>query len=194
MSERSRIASRPVMLEMMSSARSCRADVALRARFQQQPLLPQFAREIGDARRAQRRDGAVRLAVGQVDHGQARRHLRPRRTLEPLVDLVLQQLGRLVEQVDRDQPLGQTPDHLVAAPADRRQLAVFVEHAERVDRLHVLALGAEIELREQRRRPRPGPAATVPNWAAAASRSSPRPRIPSSARYRHRSAPSVAAS
>ena len=128
------------------------ADVALGARLQQQPLLPQFAGEIGDPRRAQRRDRPVRLAVGQVDHGQARRDLRARRALQPLVDLILQQFGGLVEQVDRDQPVREPADHLVAAPADRRQFAKLVEHRERVDRRHVVALRAEIDLREQRRR------------------------------------------
>ena len=99
------------------------SDVALRARLQQQPLLAQFAGEVGDAGGAQRRDGAVRLAVGQVDHGQARGDLRARRALQPLVDLVLQEFGGLIEQVDRDQPVGQPADHLVAAPPDRRQFA-----------------------------------------------------------------------
>ncbi len=76
-------------------------DVALGARLEEQPLLPQFAGEIGDPGGAQRRDRAVRLAVGQVDHGKARRDLRARGALQPLVDLVLQQFGGLIEQVDR---------------------------------------------------------------------------------------------
>ena len=69
------------------------ADVALRARFQQQPLLAQFAGKIGDPGGAQRRDGAIRLAVGQVDHGEARRDLRARRALQPVIDLVLQEFA-----------------------------------------------------------------------------------------------------
>ena len=68
-----------------------------------------------------------------------------------MVDLVLQELGSLVEQIDRDQPVGEPADHLVAAPADRRQLAEFIEHAERIDRRQVVALGAQEDLREQRR-------------------------------------------
>ena len=102
--------------------------------------------------RAQRRDRPVRLAVAQVDHGKARRHLRAGGALQPLVDLVLQQFGGLVEQVDGGQPVRQPPDHFVAAPADRRQFAKLVEHRERVDRLHVVALRAEKELGEQRGR------------------------------------------
>ena len=104
------------------------ADIALRARLQQQPLLAQFAGEIGDAGGAKRRDGAVGLAVGQIDHGKAGGDLRARRAFQPLVDLVLQQFGRLVEQVDRDQPVGEPADHLVAAPADRGQFAKLEEH------------------------------------------------------------------
>ena len=127
-------------------------DVALRARLQQQPLLTQFAGEIGDARGAKRRDGAVRLAVGQVDHGEARGDLGARSTLQPLVDLILQQFAGLIEQVDRDQPVREPADHFVAAPPDRRQFAILVEHPERVDRRQVVALRTEKELREQRRR------------------------------------------
>ena len=104
------------------------ADVALRARLQQQPLLAQFAREIGDPRRAKRRDRAVRLAVHQIDHRQPRRDLRARRALQPMIDLILQQFAGLIEQIDRDQAIGEAADHFVAAPADRRQFAIFVEH------------------------------------------------------------------
>ena len=39
-----------------------------------------------------------------------------------MIDLVLQQVGGLVEQVDRNQPIGQPPDHLVAAIADRSSI------------------------------------------------------------------------
>ena len=49
--------------------------------------------------------------------------------LQAVVDLVLEQFGRLVEQVDRDQPVGEPADHLVAAAADRGQLADIVEQA-----------------------------------------------------------------
>ena len=115
------------------------ADVALRARLEQQPLLPQLAGEIGDARRAQRRERAVRLAVGEIDHRQARGDMRARRAVEPMLDLVLQQLARLVEQIDRGKTIGKTADHLVAAPADRRQLAKLVEQRQRLHRRHIVA-------------------------------------------------------
>jgi len=74
------------------------------------------------------------------------------RAFEPLVDLVLQELGGLVEQVDADQAFGKASDHLVAAPADRGQFAIFVEHAERVDRRDIVALRPKEQLGEQRRR------------------------------------------
>ncbi len=169
------------------------ADVALRPRLQQQPLLTQFAGEIGDPRGAQRRDGAVRLAVGQVDHGKPCGDLRARRTLQPLVDLILQQLAGLIEQVDRDQPVGEPADHFVAAPPDRRQLAIFIEHPERVDRRQVVALRTEDRAAQTVRPRRPGPAARFPNWAAAWLRSAPPPAIRRSARCRRRSSPSTAA-
>ena len=102
--------------------------------------------KIGDARRSQRRQRPVGLAVHQIDHGQPRRDLRARRALQAVVDLVLQQLGRLIEQIDRDQPVGQPPDHLVAAPADRRQFAEIVEQAERLDRRQRVALPARNRL------------------------------------------------
>ena len=128
------------------------ADVALRARFQQQPLLTQFARKIGDAGGAKSRDGAIRLAVGEVDHGEARRDLGARRSLQPVIDLILQEFAGLIEQIDRHQPIGEPADHFVAAPPDRRQFAVFVEQPERIDRRKVVALRSEKELRKQRRR------------------------------------------
>ena len=128
------------------------ADIALRAGLKQQPLRAQFAGEIGDAGGAQRGDREIGLAVGQIDHGELRRDLRARRAFEALVDLVLQELGGLVEQIDRHQPVRQPPDQFVAAPADRRQLAELVEHGERIDRRQVVALLAQKNLRKQRRR------------------------------------------
>ena len=53
----------------------------------------------------------IGLAVGEIDHGELRRDLRARRAFEALVDLVLQELGGLVEQIDRHQPVGQPADH-----------------------------------------------------------------------------------
>ncbi|MGY3119463.1 hypothetical protein ACVWXQ_003400 [Bradyrhizobium sp. S3.14.4] len=133
----------------MSSARSWRPTSLCARASQQQPLLPQFAGEIADAARAQRRDRHVGLAVGEVDHGQARGDLGAGCAFEPMVDLVLQQLGGLVEQVDRGETVGETADQLVAAAADRRQLAELVEHPERFDRRQLVALGPQEDLREQ---------------------------------------------
>ena len=92
------------------------ADVGQRARFEQQPLhralsFGQFAA----AARLQRRQRPVGLAVHQIDDGKPRRHLRARRALQTVIDLVLQQFGRLVEQIDLHQPVGELADHLVAA-------------------------------------------------------------------------------
>ena len=99
------------------------ADIALRARLQQQALLAQFSGQVGDAGGSKRLDCPIRLAIGEIDHGKARRHLRARGAFEPLVDLVLEQFGGLIEQIDRDAAtVGQPADHFVAAPSDRRQL------------------------------------------------------------------------
>ena len=99
--------------------------------------------EIGGAGRPQRGLRLVRLAVHQIDHRKPRGDLRARGALQPVVDLVLQQLGRLVEQIDRNQPVGEPPDHLVAAPADRGQVAEIVEQAERIDRRQRIGLAGE---------------------------------------------------
>ena len=99
--------------------------------------------KVGGAARAQHLDRAIRLARHQIDDREPHRDLRARRALQAIVDLMLQQLGRLIEQVDRHQPVGELADHLVAAPADRRQIAEIVEQAERVDRRHRVALAAE---------------------------------------------------
>ena len=128
------------------------AGLRQRARFQQQPLVAQFVGEPLGAGRAQRGERAVGLAVHQVDDGEARGDLRARRALQAVVDLVLQQFGRLIEQIDRHQPVGELADHLVAAPADRRQLAVIVEQAERLDRRQRVAFAAQEQALEAHRR------------------------------------------
>src|SRR6185437_1911259 len=112
MSERSRIASRPAMLEMMSSARSWRP-TSLCARASSNSRCCRNSPERSVMRVLRSAAIAVRLAVGQVNHRQAGCDLRPRRALEAVIDLVLQELGGLIEQVDRDQPVGETADHLV---------------------------------------------------------------------------------
>jgi hypothetical protein len=62
-----------------------------------------------------------------------RRYLRARGALQTVVDLVLQQIGGLVEQVDRCQAIGKTANHLVAAAADWGQLAEIVEQRKCVN-------------------------------------------------------------
>ena len=126
--------------------------IGQRARLDQQALVAHLVGEIGGARGAQRRLRPVRLVVEQIDHREPGRDLRARGALQAVVDLVLQQLGRLVEQIDRDQPVGEPADHLVAAPADRRQLAEIVEQAERLDRRQRVALAGEEQRVEGRRR------------------------------------------
>ena len=136
---------------MTSSATSCRpmSDSA-RASISRRWLRSSLAGRRCGSRAAALR--AVGLAVHQIDHREAHRDLRARRALQAVVDLVLQQLGRLVEQVDRDQPVGELADHLVAAPADRRQVAEIVEQAERLDRRQRVALAAEEQRVERLRR------------------------------------------
>ena len=128
------------------------AEVGKRPRFKQQALVAQIVVEVGDARRAQRRQRILGFAVHHVDHREPRGDLRARRALQAVVDLVLQQLAGLVEQIDRDQPVGEPPDHLVAAPADRGQLAEIVEQRERVDRRQRIALPGQEQAVEGRHR------------------------------------------
>jgi hypothetical protein len=78
--------------------------------------------------------------VEQVDHCEPRCDLRARGALQAVVDLMLQQLRRLVEQINRNQAVGEAADHFVAAPADRRQFAKVVEQAERFDRRQCIPL------------------------------------------------------
>ena len=128
---------------MTSSATSWRLDLRQRARLEQQALIAQLVRQLRRCGSPASAERPVGLAVHQVDDGEPGRDLRARGALQPMVDLVLQQLGGLVEQIDRDQPVGEPADHLVAAPADRRQLAEIVEQAERVDRRQRIALAGE---------------------------------------------------
>ncbi len=113
------------------------------ARLEQQALIAQLIRELGGARRIEGGNRPVGLAIHQVDDREPRRHLGARGPLQAMVDLVLQQFGRLVEEIDRHQPIGHAADHLVAAPSDRRQLTEVVEQAERVDRRHGVAPARE---------------------------------------------------
>ena len=59
-----------------------------------------------------------------------------------MIDLVLKQLGRLVEQIDGDQPVRKPADHLVATPADWSELTKIVEQAKSFDRRQCLTLPA----------------------------------------------------
>jgi hypothetical protein len=86
------------------------ANVAQRAGIDHQPRHANFVVEVSGTGRAQHRLRLVRLVVHQIDPSKPRRHLRPRGALQAVVDLVLQQLGALVEQIDRDQPFGELAD------------------------------------------------------------------------------------
>ncbi|CEG07422.1 hypothetical protein BN961_00812 [Afipia felis] len=68
-----------------------------------------------------------------------------------MIDLILQKLARLIEQVDRHEAIREPADHLVTPTADRREVAILVEQAERLDRRQAVALVAQEQLREQRR-------------------------------------------
>ena len=100
----------------------------------------------------QRLERAVGLAPEQIDHRKPARDLRARGTLQAMIDLMLQQRGRLVEQIDGNQPVGEPADHLVAAPTDRREVAKIIKQAERFDRRQRVRLAAEEQGVEQRRR------------------------------------------
>ena len=78
---------------------SCRP-VSDNARASSNPLAAHLVGQIGGTGGAQRRQRAIGFAVHQIDHRQPRRHLRPRGALQPVVDLVLQQIRGLIEQVD----------------------------------------------------------------------------------------------
>ena len=135
MSERSRIASRPSILAMTSSARSWRPDVGQRARLEQQPLVAQLVVDIRPCG-SRAASPAPGRACGSSDRSPASRVATCARAApcRRWSTWCCKQLGGLIEQVDRDQPVGQPADHLVAAPADRGQVAEIVEQAERVDR------------------------------------------------------------
>ena len=128
------------------------ADIGQRARLQQQPLVAQFIGQIRGARGLQRRQRAIGLAVHQIDDREPGRDLGARGALQAVIDLVLEQFGGLVEQIDRHQPVGEPADHLVAAPPDRRQLAEIVEQAERLDRRQRVALAGQEQAVEGHRR------------------------------------------
>ena len=83
------------------------------------------------------------VAVHEIDNCQTRRDLCPRGPLQAVIDLVLKQFRRLVEQIDADEPIRKPPDHFVPAPSDRRQLAKIIEQAERLHRRQSVTFTAE---------------------------------------------------
>ena len=146
------------------------ADIGERASLQQQALVAQLVVQVGDAGGAQHRQSPIGLAIHQIDDGKSRRDLRTRRTLQPMIDLILQKLGRLIEQIDRDQAVGEPADHLVAAAADRGQFAEIVEQSERIDRRQSVALSRQETDRRRSPPPRPGCAASTPSSDAPQAR------------------------
>ena len=78
--------------------------------------------------------------------------MRTRCALEPAINLVLQQLGSLIEQIHRHQAVGESPDYLVAAGAYRRQLAKVVEQCKRVDGRKAVTFAGEKQRLEGGRR------------------------------------------
>jgi len=87
----------------------------------------------------------------------------------------------LIEQIDRDQPVREPPDHFVAARPDRRQFTILVETSRaRSTGGRVVALRAQKQLRGTAPPPHPELAAMARNWVAAWSRSVPPQRIRSS--------------
>ena len=58
----------------------------------------------------------------------------------------------LVEQLHRHEPIGEPADHLVAAAADRRQLAEIVEQGERIDGRQRVTLTSKEQRHERRGR------------------------------------------
>ncbi len=75
-----------------------------------------------------------------------------RGALQPAINLILQQLGRLIEQVHGCQPVRKPADHLVAAAAYRSEFAEVVEQRERVDCRKRIDLAGEKQRVERRRR------------------------------------------
>ena len=69
-------------------------------------------------------------------------NLGTRCSLKAMIDLVLQQLCRLIEQVDGNEPVGKAPDHLVTSPPNRREFAKVIKQTERVDRGQTISLVA----------------------------------------------------
>ncbi len=95
-------------------------------------------RQQGRARRPQGLQRLFRLAVHQIDGGQIGRDLSLGHSVQPVLGLILQQLRRLIQQVDVDQAPRQPPHHLVAVGADRRQFSEVEEQGQRLHRLQTV--------------------------------------------------------
>ena len=113
------------------------------ARLKKQALVTQIVRQIRDARRLQGCERPVGLAVHEIHDRKARRDLCAGAALQAVVDLVLKQLGGLIEKIDGHQAIGKPSDHLVAASPDRCQFAEIVEQAKSFDGWQRLSLAAK---------------------------------------------------
>ena len=126
------------------------ANVRQRTGLQHQPLITQILRQIGHAGRFQDLQRTLGLSIEKVDNRKARCDLSAGSALQAMLNLMLQQLSGLIQQVDRYQPIRESPDHFITAPADRRQFAKIVKEAERLDRRKRVALPAEKKNVERR--------------------------------------------
>jgi hypothetical protein len=90
-----------------------------------------------------------RLAAHQPDRREPGRDGRPRRAGQALVDLVLEEIGRLVEQVEFDEAVCEAPDDLVPAPTDGRQLLEVEVERQGLDAGELAAFGAQQQLLQE---------------------------------------------
>src|SRR5262249_35572716 len=98
-----------------------------------------------DVERVERR---LRLAIEQADKGNAGCDARLLAPLQTIADLAFEEIPGAVEQIDRDQAIGELANDLVAFGTARAQLLELVVEGERLQRRHALGVGAEIDIGE----------------------------------------------
>ncbi|GJE45251.1 hypothetical protein AEGHOMDF_4445 [Methylobacterium soli] len=93
-----------------------------------------------------------RLGIHQADRREPGRHAGAGGAREAVIDLMLEQLGRRIEEVELDQPIREAAHDLVAPPADRREFLEIEVERHGLDPRESAAALAQEQVVEQRLR------------------------------------------
>ena len=92
-----------------------------------------------------------RVCIHQIDGGEIGSDLRLADALQAFIDLVAQQLRRLLQKIDMHEAAGEQAHHAVAIRTNRREIAELIKQAKRLDRLKLIGLTVQKQSLKQGR-------------------------------------------